>query len=45
MSNITDDYLIRFDGIVFSGLWISIFAAFWLQNSNLNDQKNEIIRI
>ena len=45
MSNITDDYLIRFDGIVFSGLWISIFAAFRLQNSNPNDQKNEIIRI
>ena len=24
-SNLTDDFLLRFDGIVFSGLWISIF--------------------
>lgn len=27
LSNITDDFLIRFDGIVFSGFWISTFAA------------------
>ena len=30
-SNLTDDFLLRFDGIVFSGLWISIFAGYWLQ--------------
>ncbi|KJD36765.1 hypothetical protein PW52_03770 [Tamlana sedimentorum] len=26
ISNLTDDFLIRYDGIVFSSLWISIFA-------------------
>lgn len=26
LSNMTDDFLIRYDGIVFSGLWFSIFA-------------------
>lgn len=31
MSNLTDDFLLRFDGIVFSGLWISIFASYWIQ--------------
>jgi O-antigen ligase len=31
ISNLTDDYLIRFDGIVFSGLWLSLFASYWLQ--------------
>ncbi|SDW11213.1 O-antigen ligase family protein [Flavobacterium degerlachei] len=36
-SNLTDDFLLRFDGIVFSGLWISIFASYWLQ------QKREAI--
>jgi hypothetical protein len=30
-SNLTDDFLIRFDGIVFSGFWFSIFGAYWLQ--------------
>lgn len=33
-SNLTDDFLLRFDGIVFSGLWISIFASYWLQQKN-----------
>ena len=32
--NLTDDFLLRFDGIVFSGLWISIFASYWLQQKN-----------
>ncbi|MEO9952216.1 O-antigen ligase family protein [Nonlabens sp.] len=33
-SNLTDDFLIRFDGITFSALWVSIFASiFW--NSHL----------
>jgi O-antigen ligase len=34
ISNLTDDYLIRFDGIVFSGLWLSLFASYWLQQKN-----------
>jgi O-antigen ligase len=30
VSNLTDDFLIRFDGIAFSALWISLFAAqYW----------------
>ena len=35
-SNLTDDFLIRFDGIVFSGLWISIFASYWFQKNERN---------
>ncbi len=27
ISNMSDDFLIRFDGIVYSGFWISIFAS------------------
>ncbi len=30
-SNLVDDFLLRFDGIAFSGLWSSIFASYWLQ--------------
>ena len=30
-SNLTDDFLLRFDGIAFSGLWFSVFASYWLQ--------------
>jgi O-antigen ligase len=30
-SNLTDDFLLRFDGIAFSGLWVSIFSSYWLQ--------------
>lgn len=33
-SNLTDDFLIRFDGIVFSGFWVSIFAAHYKQQSD-----------
>lgn len=32
ISNLTDDFLIRFDGIVFSGFWISVFTAFYFKN-------------
>ncbi|QTE21499.1 O-antigen ligase family protein [Polaribacter cellanae] len=32
LSNLVDDFLIRFDGIVFSGFWISIFTAYFLKN-------------
>ena len=31
LSNMVDDFLIRFDGIVFCGLWFSVFSAYWLQ--------------
>ncbi|MEN2414528.1 O-antigen ligase family protein [Flavobacterium mesophilum] len=30
-SNLTDDLLLSFDGIAFSGIWSSIFASYWLQ--------------
>ena len=30
-SNFTDDFLLRFDGIAFSGFWFSVFGSFWLQ--------------
>lgn len=30
-SNLTDDFLLRFDGIAFSGFWFSVFASYWLQ--------------
>lgn len=33
-SNLTDDFLLRFDGITFSGFWFSIFGSFWLQQKN-----------
>lgn len=30
-SNLTDDFMLRFDGIAFSGFWFSVFGSFWLQ--------------
>ena len=33
-SNLTDDFLIRFDGIVFSGFWISVFASYKIKELN-----------
>jgi len=35
ISNLTDDFLLRFDGIAFSGLWMSIFGSYWLQQKSL----------
>jgi O-antigen ligase len=35
ISNLTDDFLIRFDGIVFSGFWATVFASYWLQEKKL----------
>ncbi|MBF4472808.1 O-antigen ligase family protein [Flavobacterium sp. HJJ] len=32
-SNLTDDFLLRFDGIAFSGLWMSVFASYWMQKN------------
>ncbi|MFD0834734.1 O-antigen ligase family protein [Mariniflexile aquimaris] len=29
LTNFVDDFLIRFDGIVFSGLWSSLFVCYW----------------
>jgi O-antigen ligase len=38
-SNLTDDFLLRFDGIAFSGLWVSIFSSYWLQQIiNMNKE-------
>jgi len=34
-SNLIDDYLLRFDGIAFSGFWFSVFASYWLQQKLL----------
>ncbi|WP_430614720.1 O-antigen ligase family protein [Flavobacterium sp. JP2137] len=34
-SNLVDDFLIRFDGIVFSGLWTSLFVVYYLQRLDL----------
>lgn len=31
LSNCTDDFLIRFDGIAFSGFWLSLFGSYWFQ--------------
>lgn len=37
-ANLTDDFLLRFDGIAFSGLWFSIFGSFWLQQKAIVDK-------
>lgn len=34
ISNLTDDFLIRFDGIVFSGFWISVFASYYFKTQS-----------
>ncbi|MFV5694185.1 O-antigen ligase family protein [Flavobacterium sp. LB3P122] len=34
-SNLTDDFLLRFDGIAFSGFWFSIFGSYWLQEKTI----------
>ncbi|MEZ7494591.1 O-antigen ligase family protein [Leeuwenhoekiella aequorea] len=36
-SNLVDDFLIRFDGIVFSALWLSIFTK-----NTIDNQKNKL---
>lgn len=36
-SNLTDDFLLRFDGIVFSGFWVAIFGSYWLQQKTTAD--------
>ncbi|MFV8324751.1 O-antigen ligase family protein [Flavobacterium sp. ZS1P14] len=41
-SNLTDDFLLRFDGITFSGLWFSIFGSYWLQEK-ITAGKEELV--
>jgi hypothetical protein len=40
-SNVIDDFLIRFDGIVFSALWFSVFGAYWLQQKTTYGKAQE----
>ncbi|MFM9826898.1 O-antigen ligase family protein [Flavobacterium sp.] len=40
ISNLTDDFLIRFDGIVFSGFWICIFTSNYLKTNRINQEVN-----
>jgi hypothetical protein len=42
-SNLTDDFLLRFDGIAFSGLWFSIFGSYWLQQKITLDKGPEAV--
>ena len=42
-SNLTDDFLLRFDGIAFSGLWSSIFSSYWLQQKTILDKVSEAV--
>jgi hypothetical protein len=42
-SNLTDDFLLRFDGIAFSGLWFSIFGSYWLQQKVTLDKAPEAV--
>lgn len=37
-SNLTDDFLLRFDGIAFSGFWFSVFGSYWLQQKPTLDK-------
>lgn len=34
-SNLIDDFLLRFDGIAFSGFWFSVFSSYWLQQKTI----------
>lgn len=42
-SNLTDDFLLRFDGIAFSGLWFSIFGSYWLHQNFTFDKVPAIV--
>jgi len=42
-SNLTDDFLLRFDGIAFSGFWSSIFAGYWLQQKFIPNKHPEAV--
>lgn len=43
-SNLTDDFLLRFDGIAFSGLWFSIFASYWMQKKFIPGRAPEVVQ-
>jgi len=38
--NLTDDFLIRFDGIIFSGFWLTLFSCYYLQKVKTHTLKN-----
>ncbi|PVX45895.1 O-antigen ligase-like membrane protein [Flavobacterium sp. 103] len=40
-SNLTDDFLLRFDGIAFSGLWMAVFGSHWLQQKVIADKEQQ----
>ena len=42
-SNLIDDFLLRFDGIVFSGLWFSVFSSYWLQQKFTLGKEPEVV--
>ena len=42
-SNLTDDLLLSFDGIAFSGIWFSIFASYWLQQKLILDKVPKVV--
>ena len=42
-SNLTDDFLLRFDGIAFSGFWFSVFGSYWLQKKITPDKAPAIV--
>jgi len=42
-SNLTDDFLLRFDGIAFSGFWFSVFGSYWLQKKISLDKAPAIV--
>ena len=37
--NLTDDFLIRFDGIIFSGFWLTIFSCYYMQKVTIENIK------
>jgi len=42
-SNLTDDFLLRFDGIAFSGFWFSVFGSYWLQEKTIVDKGKSVL--
>ncbi|MDG2433122.1 O-antigen ligase family protein [Flavobacterium sp.] len=42
-SNCIDDFLIRFDGIVFSSFWFAVFGSYWLQQKAIADKVQQVL--
>lgn len=42
-SNLTDDFLLRFDGIAFSGFWFSVFSSYWLQQKAILGTNQKVV--